>query len=90
MDNINYCENKLRNVMEPLMLDLLTSRPRDVVSYSIDWLRKKGDYTTSGLKTEEKLELEELRKSIQKYRLKEEESSVNNTTNDNVLSEESV
>ena len=52
MDNENkhYCDTKLKDVVEPLLFDLLTSRPRDIISYSIDWLRKKGEYTASGLK----------------------------------------
>ena len=89
MDNENkiYCDSKLRNTMESLMFDLLTMRPRDIVVYSIEWLRNKGNYTASGLKSEEKQELEDLRKSIQAYRHKEESNA---TTRDDTISEESV
>ena len=86
-DNDIYCENKLRDTIENLMFDLLTSRPRDLIGYSIEWLRKKGNYTASGLKSEEKQELEELRKSIQKYRQREVSSSTNH---DDAVSDDSV
>ena len=69
-DNDIYCENKLRDTIENLMFDLLTSRPRDLIGYSIEWLRKKGNYTASGLKSEEKQELESIKENFELKQVK--------------------
>lgn len=68
MENNNYCESKLRGVIEPLFLDLVRSNPKDVINYSIDWLMQKGGYTANGLTLEERHELLELRREIKKLR----------------------
>jgi cAMP-dependent protein kinase regulator len=68
MDNAEYCENKLKDIVEPLFFTLVTNRPKDIVNFSIDWLIKKGGLTSSGLTLDERDELLSLRKEIIKYR----------------------
>jgi cAMP-dependent protein kinase regulator len=68
MENKDYCESKLRDVIEPLFLNLVQSSPKDVVNYSIDWLMKTGGYTANGLTLDERHELLDLRKEIRKLR----------------------
>ncbi len=68
MENQDYCESKLREVVEPLFLDLVKSNPKDVINFSIDWLMQKGGYTANGLTLEDRHELLDLRKEIKKLR----------------------
>ena len=57
-----YFDKNLKDILQPLFLALLSSRPDDVASYSINWLRKKGKFTSEGLTIKEKEELIQLRK----------------------------
>ena len=66
--NSEYLETKLKDIIEPLFLSLLSHRPKDITNFSIDWLMKKGGYTANGLTLEERLELVNLRKEIKKLR----------------------
>lgn len=68
MENKDYCEQKLRNVIEPLFLNIVQSTPKDIVNFSIDWLMKNGGYTANGLTLDERHELLSLRKEIKKLR----------------------
>ena len=68
MDNSRYCETKLKDLMEELMLDLSKKRPADIINYSMEWLMKKGDITSNGLTKRERDELVSLRKDLKKYR----------------------
>lgn len=68
MDNNDYCEKKLKPILDPLFLNLVTSRPRDILNYSIDWLMKNGEYTANGLSLDERHELINLRKELKKYK----------------------
>lgn len=68
MDNRDYCESKLKDIVEELLIDLAKKRPFDIINYSMDWLMKKGGYTINGLTLEEKEELLNLRKELKKYR----------------------
>ena len=77
MDN-SYCETKLKNIIEPLFLNLLIERPSDIVHYSIEWLMKKGGMTSNGLTIDERNELINLRNELKKYRELEAEKSTYN------------
>lgn len=68
MDNTEYCERKLKEIMEELMMELSKRRPADIINYSMDWLMKKGDITSNGLTRNERDELVTLRKELKKYR----------------------
>jgi cAMP-dependent protein kinase regulator len=68
MDNTQYCETKLKDLMEELMLDLSRKRPADIINYSMEWLMKKGDITSNGLTKKERDELVSLRRDLKKYR----------------------
>lgn len=62
LDPDEYFDKHLKNILQPLFLSLLSSRPNDVATYSINWLRKKGNLTKDGLTIKEKEELIQLRK----------------------------
>jgi len=66
--NNEYLETKLKNIIEPLFLNLLTNRPKDVISFSLEWLKQQGGYTSNGLTIGEKQELTILRKEVKKLR----------------------
>jgi len=68
MDNSEYCEIKLKDIVEELLLDLAKKKPCDIINYSMDWLMKKGGYTINGLTIDERDELLNLRKELKKYR----------------------
>jgi len=68
MENNQYCESKLREIIEPLFMNIVKSNPIDVVNFSIEWLMKKGGYTANGLTVDERHELVNLRKEIKKLR----------------------
>jgi cAMP-dependent protein kinase regulator len=57
-----YFTKSIKPILQPLFLSILSKKPPDVISYSINWLRRKGNYTTEGLTIEEKDELNYLRK----------------------------
>jgi hypothetical protein len=48
MENDDYCENNLKEVLEPLYLDMLINRPKDIINFSLEWLMKRGGYTING------------------------------------------
>jgi cAMP-dependent protein kinase regulator len=85
MENKDYCESKLRDVIEPLFLNIVQSNPKEIVNYSIDWLMKKGGYTANGLTYDERHELLSLRKEIKKLREMESEHKKLNQNHTNVL-----
>jgi cAMP-dependent protein kinase regulator len=68
MDNSEYCETKLKDIVEELLLDLAKKKPCDIINYSMDWLMKKGGYTINGLTIDERDDLLRLRKELKKYR----------------------
>ena len=79
MENIEYCESKLRETIEPLFYSIVTANPKDIVNFSIDWLIKKGGYTANGLTIDERHELLNLRKEIKKLReLEADDKKLNN------------
>ena len=39
--NKQYLATKLNPILEPLITDILATKPNDPVSFMIDWLRKK-------------------------------------------------
>jgi cAMP-dependent protein kinase regulator len=89
MDNSEYCETKLKNLMEELLIDLAKKRPCDIINYSMDWLMKKGGYTINGLTIEERDELLGLRKELKKYReLHEKNNNGNHSFDEEELTDE--
>ena len=68
MDNSHYCETKLKDIVEELMIELAKKRPTDVINFSMEWLMKKGEITSNGLTVREREELVSLRKELKKYR----------------------
>jgi cAMP-dependent protein kinase regulator len=66
--NTEYLETKLKQIIDPLFFNLLTHRPKDVISFSLEWLTKQGGYTANGLTIGEKLELTGLRKEVKNLR----------------------
>ena len=61
MDNSEYCETKLKDTIEDLLIELAKKRPADIINYSMDWLMKKGGFTINGLTIDERDELLSLR-----------------------------
>lgn len=82
MDNSEYCETKLKDIVEELLLDLTKRKPCDIINYSMDWLMKRGGYTINGLKIEERDELLRLRKELKKYRELQEQNNEGNNSLD--------
>lgn len=82
MDNSEYCETKLKDIVEELLLDLAKKKPCDIINYSMDFLMKKGGYTINGLTIEERDELTRLRKELKKYRDLHEQSNKGNESFD--------
>lgn len=68
LNNKEYLDMNLKHIIEPLFLDLLTYRPKDVISFSLEYLTKQGGYTANGLTIEERLELNTLRKELKQIR----------------------
>ena len=68
-----YLENTIKPIMENLIFSLVSERPDKPYPFMINWLEKTGGYTSEGLTSFEKKELEELRLDILKYRALEEE-----------------
>jgi hypothetical protein len=48
-ENQTYCEEKLKNIIEPLFFELTVNRPKDLIAFTLDWLMKKGGYTSNGI-----------------------------------------
>ena len=65
-------QQKLKSQIFPylkaLTYEILTSKPKNIASFMIDFLSKQGNYTTSGLTFSEKKELETLRNQVRHYR----------------------
>lgn len=57
-----YFNKSLKPILQPLFVSIFADNPCDIISYSINWLRRKGNYTNEGLTPEEKDELNLLRK----------------------------
>ena len=65
-------QQKLKSQIFPylkaLTYEILTTKPKNIASFMIDFLSKQGNYTTSGLTFSEKKELETLRNQVRHYR----------------------
>jgi hypothetical protein len=62
-----YIESTLNPVLEDMVTNILTHKPTDVVTFMIDWLRKKrGD----DLSSTEKEELRQLRAEVARLKTK--------------------
>ena len=64
MNKQEYLETKLKPIMQNLVFQLVLEHPDDPASFMIDWLQKTGGYSSSGLSSEEKEELINLRKEV--------------------------
>ncbi len=82
MDNSDYCEIKLKDIVEDLLLELAKKKPSDIINYSMDWLMKRGGFTINGLTIEERDELQRLRKELKKYRELHEQNKAGNNSFD--------
>lgn len=86
--DVEFLEEKVRGVLEPLVASVLKDDPEEPVKYMIDWLNAYMGISNDG--NAEKDELMNLRKEIKKYKEKykeKEEEETNNkkddTTNNN-------
>jgi hypothetical protein len=68
MNKQEYIENKIKPIMENLMFQLAYEKPDDPVQFMINWIQKTGGYNSNGLTSQEKEELENLRKEIAQYK----------------------
>ena len=59
---------KIFPYLKALTYELVKNQPENIEKYMIDFLTKKGKYTTSGLTIDEKKELENLRITVKYYR----------------------
>ena len=67
MNKKEYLENRIKPIMENLIVQLVLERPEEPTAFMVDWLQK-----TAG---EEKEEIAILKKDIMKYRQKEKENN---------------
>lgn len=58
-------KNSILNICEPMCINLRKEKPNNIVSYMINYLKNKYNYSSSLLKNEEKKELEQLKNDIQ-------------------------
>jgi cAMP-dependent protein kinase regulator len=63
-ENKEYLNSQIKPILDALFFNLLTHRPNDVLSFTLDWLIKQGGYTANGLTLGEREELGELRKKL--------------------------
>lgn len=62
MEPNQYANKHLKPIIEPLFLSIISSQPEDVISFSLEWLRKRAGITNEGLTQQETEELIKLRK----------------------------
>jgi cAMP-dependent protein kinase regulator len=81
--NKEYLNTKIKHILEPLFFNLLTHRPDDVITFSLEYLNKQGGFTANGLTLDERQELTELRKELKQLReLKDIHNDVTSNTSD--------
>ena len=81
-------KQKIFPYLKALLYELALKQPINIEKYMIDFLRKYGNYTASGLTIEEKKELESLRIAVKHYRDMEKHDLVKSSSNfnkDNVI-----
>ena len=81
---IDDLKEKMRPFVQQMIMAVVNDKPDNVPLYLLTWLQKYGGYTSTGLTLAEKSELEQLRKSIKRYREMEEHA----TTKEEVVSDE--
>ena len=81
---IDELKEKMRPFVQQMIMAVVNDKPDNVPLYLLTWLQKYGGYTSTGLTLTEKSELEQLRKSIKRYREMEEHA----TTKEEVVSDE--
>ena len=67
-DEMKKIKSQIFPYLKALTYEILTKRPDNITAFMIDFLSKKGNYTTSGLTFAEKKELEQLRNKVKHYR----------------------
>lgn len=77
--DVEFLEEKVRGVLEPLVASVLKEDPEEPVEYMINWLNAYMGISNDG--NAEKEELMNLRKEIKKYKEKYKEKEMHTTTN---------
>jgi hypothetical protein len=77
--DVEFLEEKVRGVLEPLVASVLKEDPEEPVEYMINWLNAYMGISNDG--NAEKEELMNLRKEIKKYKEKYKEKEMQATTN---------
>lgn len=54
-------EKSLKSILENLFFSVAIEKPKDIIQYSCDWLRSKGNLNSNGMSEEELKELSQLR-----------------------------
>ena len=62
----------LYDICEPMCLEIVQSKPKDIANYMINYLKTNYNYSSSGLRFEEKKELENLRTQVEMFKDMEE------------------
>ena len=58
----------LYSICEPMCIDAVKSRPKDIPNYMINYLKSKYGYTSSGLRFDEQKELKTLRSQVEMFK----------------------
>lgn len=77
--DVEFLEEKVRGVLEPLVASVLKEDPEEPVEYMINWLNAYMGISNDG--NAEKEELMNLRKEIKKYKEKYKEKEMHTITN---------
>ena len=77
--DVEFLEEKVRGVLEPLVASVLKEDPEEPVEYMINWLNAYMGISSDG--NAEKDELMSLRKEIKKYKEKYKEKEITTNTN---------
>lgn len=90
-----YLENKVNSLIEPMVMQLVSTQPDDPVQFMLQWIRKNyGDRTS--LNQSKRFELEHLRKEVAKHDKEERKgkssgsSDSNSSNSDNSDNEEEI
>ena len=62
----------LYSICEPMCIEAIQTRPKDITNYMINFLKTKYGYTSSGLRYDEQKELNNLRSQVEMFKEMEE------------------
>ena len=57
--------NSILKICEPMCINLIKEKPKNITSYMINWLKNKYNYSSSLLQNQEKKELQKLKDDIE-------------------------